>query len=82
MRKGTFAVAVPKRPDDGDIGAQLIVDLDVAALIDYQAGFIHPEIVGVRATADRQQKMRADDLGRTGRAIHRDRDPVAMPGDA
>jgi hypothetical protein len=46
---------------------------------------IDPEAIGnagVREAADRQQKMRADDLRRTCRAIDGDRDPVATAGDA
>ena len=49
VREGAPAVAVAQRPDAGDAGAQLIVDLDEAALVDGDAGLVEAEVVGVRA---------------------------------
>jgi len=57
VRERTLAVAVTERPDARNVGAQLIVDLDVAAFVDGNAGFLQPEFVRVGATADRQQQM-------------------------
>ena len=52
----------PKRPDTGDIGAQLIVDLDVSVRVGGDAGLVEAEIVGVRPPADSEQQMESDDL--------------------
>src|SRR5207248_5066181 len=43
------------------IGAKLIINLDVTALIDFNPGVFHTEVVGVRHTTDCEKRMRADD---------------------
>src|SRR6516162_7148632 len=58
MREGTFAVAITERPDARYGGAQLIVDLNVTALVDSDARLVETEIVGVRAAPYRQQQVR------------------------
>ena len=47
--EGAFAVAVAQGPDAGDVGAELVVDGDVAALVGDDAGFVEAEVVGVGA---------------------------------
>ncbi len=49
--EGAAAVAVAERPDARHVGAQLVVDGDVAARVGRDAGLVEPEIVGVRAAA-------------------------------
>ena len=55
MGEGAPPVAIPQGPDAGYVGAQLIVDLDVAAGVDGNACLIETEIVRVRPPADRKQ---------------------------
>src|SRR5205823_7259223 len=43
------------------IGATFIINPDVTALIDFNPGVFHTEIVGVRHTTDCEKRMRADD---------------------
>ena len=78
VRERALAVAVAQRPDPRNVGAQLIINGDVAMRVDRDTGLVEPEIVGVRPTPDRDQKMRAFDLGATLRRLDRDRDAV-MP---
>src|SRR6266478_1642691 len=72
--EGATTVAIPERPDPRHVGAQLIVDLDITALVNGDAGLVQAKIVGVRAPANTQQEMGADDLrlGSTGLDGHRD----------
>ena len=79
--EGAFAVAVAERPHPRHVGAQLIVDDDVAALVPGDAGLVEPEIVGVRATADREQQVRPANFGRSVCAIEAHQDVVAAPRD-
>ena len=62
--EGAVAVAVAEGPDAGDVGAELVVDGDVAALVDGDAGFVEAEIVGVGAAAHGEQDVGAGELGR------------------
>src|SRR5271166_468798 len=55
--EGALAVAVAERPHPRYVGAQLIVDDDVAALVPRDTRQVEPEIVGVRTTADREEQM-------------------------
>ena len=55
--EGAFAVAVAERPHPRHVRAQLIVDDYVASLVPRDPGRVEPEIVGVRATADREQQV-------------------------
>ena len=47
--EGAAAVAVAERPDARHVGRELVVDRDVAARVDRDAGLVEAEIVGVRA---------------------------------
>src|SRR5262249_38138705 len=76
--EGAPPVAIPQRPDGGDIGAQVIGDLDVAAGVGSDACLVEAEIVRVRPTADREQQMGADDLRASSGILHRHRDLVAL----
>ena len=67
------AVAVAHREDARDVGAQLAVDLDVAALVGLDARLVQAEIVGVGPAAGRDQEVRADDLARLAADGHADR---------
>ena len=55
--EGAFAVAVAKRPDPRHVGAQLIIDLNVASFVDCNAGLAQPEIIRIRPTPNRQEHM-------------------------
>src|SRR4029453_16308740 len=70
MSEGSSSVAIPQRINAGHIGAKLIVNLDVTALIDFNPGLFQTEVVGVRHTADREKRMRADDSLIAGAAIN------------
>src|SRR4029453_5777614 len=61
MSEGSSSVAIPQRINAGHIGAELIINLDVTALIDFNPGMFQTEIVGVRHTTDCEKGMRADD---------------------
>jgi len=61
VREGAAAVAVAHRPHAFGTGAALLVDLDVAARVGLDAGHRQPQAVGVRAPADGQQHVAADD---------------------
>src|ERR1700735_4895694 len=56
------AVAIAKRPNMGDAGLQRLVDDDIAVRVDLDACGFEPEVVGVGATPDREQYMRAYDF--------------------
>ena len=62
MGEGAFAVAIAQRPDAGDVGAQLVVDFDVAVAVGCDAGVFETEIGGVGAAADGEEQVGADDL--------------------
>src|SRR5437867_13351609 len=61
MSEGSASVAITQRINAGHIGAKLIVNLDVTALIYLNPGVFQTEIVGVRHTTDCEKRMRADD---------------------
>src|SRR5437870_12776940 len=61
MSEGSSSVAIPQRISAGHIGAKLIVNLDVTALIDFNPGMFQTEVIGVRHTTDCEKRMRADD---------------------
>src|SRR5262249_122896 len=61
MSEGSASVAITERINAGHIGPKLIVNLDVTALIDFNAGVFKTEVVGVRHTADCEKCMRAND---------------------
>src|SRR2546423_9371565 len=61
MSEGSSSVAITQRIDAGHIGAKLIINLDVTALIYLNPGMFQTEVIGVRHTTDCQKRMRADD---------------------
>src|SRR6187200_364379 len=61
MSKGSASVAITQRINAGHIGAKLIINLDVTALIDFNPGVFQTEVVGVRHATDCEKDMRADD---------------------
>src|SRR5437764_14162353 len=60
MSEGSSSVAITQRINAGHIGAKLIIDLDVTALIDFNPGLFQTEVVGVRHATDCEKRMRAD----------------------
>ena len=52
--EGAVAVAVADGPDAGDVGAELVVDGDVAVVVGDDAGFVEAEVVGVGACGRRR----------------------------
>src|SRR5437762_13847643 len=61
MSESSLSVAIAQRIDAGHIGAKLIINLDVTALVDFNPGVFQTEVVGVRHTTDCEKRMRADD---------------------
>src|SRR5437762_12159171 len=61
MSEGSSSVAITQRINTKHIGAKLIVNLDVTALIYLNPGVFQAEVVGVRDTTDCEKRMRADD---------------------
>src|SRR5436189_2430195 len=61
MSEGSASVAITQRINAGHIGAKLIINLDVTALIDLNPGLFQTEVVGVRHATDCEKRMRADD---------------------
>src|SRR5216117_3080672 len=70
MGESSFSVAIAQRINAGHIGAKLIVNLDVTALIDFNPGMLQTEVVGVRHTTNCEKRMRADDSLITAAAIN------------
>src|SRR6266496_715650 len=61
MSEGSSSVAITQRKNAGHIGAKLIINLDVTALIDFNPGMFQTEVVRVRHTTDCEKRTRADD---------------------
>src|SRR5437773_4353521 len=61
MSEGSASVAITQRINTKHIGAKLIINLDVTALIYPNPGMFQTEVVGVRHTTDSEKGMRADD---------------------
>src|SRR5438876_12381983 len=61
MSEGSASVAITQRITTGHIGAKLIVNLDVTALIYLNPGMFQTEVARVRHTTDCEKHMRADD---------------------
>src|SRR5439155_26562861 len=61
MSEDSSSVAITQRINAGHIGAKLIINLDVTALIYLNPGLFQPEVVGVRHATDCEKRMRADD---------------------
>ena len=71
---------VADRPDAGHLGAELVVGLDLAALVGLQPGLVEAEAFGVGPAADRDQHdVGLDRLGRAAlRGLDGQRDRVAL----
>src|SRR5262245_66039319 len=82
MGEGATAVAVAERPHARYAGAELVVDLDVAAGILLDSGPVEPEIVGVRPPAGGDQEVGARDLALAPFAVERHDNVVALFLDA
>src|SRR5216110_262798 len=61
MSEDSSSVAITQRINTKHIGAKLIINLDVTALIYPNPGIFQTEVVGVRHTTDCEKRMRADD---------------------
>src|SRR5437879_7027433 len=61
MSEGSASVATAQRINARHIGAKLIVNLDVTALIYLNPGMLQTEVVGVRHPTDCEKRMRAND---------------------
>src|SRR5437660_2540374 len=61
MSEGSSSVAITQRVNAGHVGAKLIVNLDVTALIHLNPGILQAEVVGVRHATDCEKRVRADD---------------------
>ena len=61
MRESTSPIAIAQSVDTGHIGAELIIHLDVATLIDGDARIFQAEVIGVRHPAYCKKRMRTDD---------------------
>src|SRR6516225_4661321 len=70
MSESSASVAITQRVNAGHIGAKLIVNLDVTALVHLDRGVFHTEVVGVRHTTDCEERMRADDNLIAAAAFH------------
>ncbi|MFO1060379.1 MAG: hypothetical protein U1E53_25835 [Dongiaceae bacterium] len=77
--EGAAAIALAERPDALGRGPQLVVDRDVAAAVDRDAGPVEPEIAGVGRAPDGEQQVRADRLGRPVVAAEPGHHLVAAP---
>ena len=74
VREGAAAVDVAQRPDARRAGAQLVVDVDVAAGIGRDPGAVEPQVVRVGLPSHGQQHVRAVDFARLFLAAHMDAD--------
>src|SRR5437879_13163424 len=61
MSEGPASVAITHRINTKHIGAKLIINLDVTALVYLNPGMFHTEVVGVRYATDCEKRMRAND---------------------
>src|SRR5215471_1460270 len=77
MSEGSASVAITQRVNARHIGAELIINLDVTALIYLNPGVFQTEVVGVRHTTDCEKRMRADDSLIAAAAINLHGDFVA-----
>src|SRR5262249_38499201 len=82
VRKRALAVAISQRPDTRDLGAQLIVDLDVSAFVHGHAGLFQAEVIGIGAPSYRKQDMSPFNIRSAGGALHVRNDFVTSLGKA
>src|SRR4029453_15256882 len=61
MSEGSASIAITQRINAGRIGAKLIVNLDVTAVIYLNPGLFQTEVVGIRPPTDCEKHMRTDD---------------------
>src|SRR5205823_4694837 len=61
MSEGSSSIAITQRINAGHIGAKLIINLDVTALIYLNPGLFQTEAVGIRHSTDSEKHMRAHD---------------------
>src|SRR5207248_6384995 len=61
MSERSASVAITQRINTKHIGAKLIINLDITALIYLNSGMFQTEVVGVRHPTDCEKRMRADD---------------------
>src|ERR1700733_8675625 len=57
-----LSVAVAQRPDAGRARAQLLVDNDVAMLVDLNTGRFQPEVIRIRSPAHSEKHVRSEDV--------------------
>jgi hypothetical protein len=62
MGESASSITITHGPDPRDAGTQLIVDHNVAALVQLDSSFIHSEIVGIWAAAYSEQQMSSANL--------------------
>ena len=60
MGKCTPAVAIAEGPDARDVGAQLLADVNVSAVIPEHAGLFETQVVSVGSPTDSHEQMGAD----------------------
>src|SRR5687767_5970930 len=77
-----LAVAVAERPDPRNARAELVVDDDVASLVDGDACLVEAEIIGVRTAADGEQHVRTLHVRRAIGAVDAGGDLAAALGEA
>src|SRR5437868_15093113 len=66
MGESALAVTIADSPDARNVGAKLIVDLNVSVGIDRHSGLFESQVVGIGASPDREQQVRAAGVrGRT-----------------
>jgi len=70
--EGSATVAVAEGVDAGDVGAELVVDEDVAVVVGGDVGVVEAQVLGVRGAADGEEDVRADDGRGVGSAVGAD----------
>src|SRR6185437_758644 len=77
--EGAVAVDVAERPDARDIGAQLVVDREIAAGIEGEAGLADVEVLDIGLAADGNEQVAGGDGQRLAAGGGGDGDGVAGP---
>src|SRR6185437_10244776 len=62
VRERAAPVAIAERPDAGNVGLKAVIDLDVTARIELNAGTVEPEIAGIGLSADGEQHIGGHDF--------------------
>src|ERR1700722_6171424 len=63
VSEGPLSIAVAQRPDAGHARAQLVVDNNVATLVDVDARRLQPKVIGIRSPAYSEEHVRSEDFG-------------------